>query len=144
MAALTSRKPSVILNHLQRNSFTISVDNISNEVGSVKNVCLCLSFLLFLSTPVCQRSSAWLIALAVSTVLPCHVHPTDSARSLHRPGVAHQTSLRSLLTMMSSSNSPPRGGGSPIQGFDHCYAGSCYRAGIPAWAPPYFCRNCPR
>src|SRR5579864_1017887 len=34
-----------------------------------------------------------------------------------------------------------RGGGSPIQGFDHCYAGSCYRAGIPAWAPPCFCRN---
>src|SRR5271157_6283869 len=32
-----------------------------------------------------------------------------SAHSLHRLGVAHQTSLRSLLTMMSSSNSPQLG-----------------------------------
>src|SRR5271169_6720681 len=40
---------------------------------------------------------------------PFHVHPTDSAHSLHPLGVAHQTSLRSLLTMMSSSNSPPLG-----------------------------------
>ena len=29
-----------------------------------------------------------------------------------------------------------------MQGFDHCLAASCYRAGIPAWAPPCFCRNC--
>ena len=38
----------------------------------------------------------------------------------------------------------PRGGGSPIQGFDHCYAGSCSQAGTPAWALPFFCRSCPR
>ena len=52
----------------------------------------------------CLRSSAWSIAL-----FPFHVHPTGSAHSLHRFGVAHQTSLRSLLTVMSSSNSPHLG-----------------------------------
>jgi hypothetical protein len=39
---------------------------------------------------------------------PFHVHPTGSAHSLHHFGVAHQTSLRSSRTMMSSSNSPHR------------------------------------
>jgi hypothetical protein len=41
-----------------------------------------------------------------SCFFPFHVHTTGSAHSLHRFGVPHQTSLRSLLTMMSSSNSP--------------------------------------
>src|ERR1700693_4984480 len=51
------------------------------------------------------RSCAGLIARDLR-FFPLHVHPTCSAHSLHRLGVAHQTSLRSLLTMMSSSNSP--------------------------------------
>jgi hypothetical protein len=82
-------------------------ENISNEVGSVKNVCL--GFLLLLRTPVGLRSCAWLmIALASFYFFPFHVHLTGSAHSLHHFGVA-QTSIRSLQTMMSSSNSPQLG-----------------------------------
>jgi len=62
------------------------------------------SFRFFLSTPICLRNSACLIAVDFY-FFPFHVHPTGSTHSLHRLGVAHQTSLRSLLTMMSSSNS---------------------------------------
>jgi hypothetical protein len=43
----------------------INVENISNEVGLVKNVSSW--FLLVLCTPACLRSCAWLIALSVST-----------------------------------------------------------------------------
>src|SRR6202008_4610177 len=50
-----------------------------------------------------------MIALASFYFFPFPVHPTGSAHSLHRFGVAHQTSLRSLQTMMSSSNSPHLG-----------------------------------
>src|ERR1700747_281430 len=69
-----------------------------------------LSFLLLLRTPLGLRSCAWLmIALASFYFFPFHVHPTGSAHSVHHFGVAHQTSLRSLQTMMSSSNSPSSG-----------------------------------
>jgi len=37
-----------------RTAFQIGVENISNEVGSVKNVSS--QFFVFLSTPVCLRS----------------------------------------------------------------------------------------
>ena len=50
-----------------------------------------------------------MIALASFYFFPFHVHPTGSAHSVHHFGVAHQTSLRSLQTMMSSSNSPSSG-----------------------------------
>jgi len=82
---------------------SIGVDNISDEVGSVKSASS--QFLLLLSTPVCLRSNAGRFSVSFHF----HPHPVSSAHSLHRPGVAHQTSLRSLLTMMSSSNSPHLG-----------------------------------
>src|ERR1700722_18465898 len=81
-------------------SSRISVANISNEVGSVKNVLS--QFFVFLSTPVYLRSCGF-GDCSLAFLL------TGSAHSLHRFGVVHQTSLRSLLTMMSSSNSPHLG-----------------------------------
>src|SRR4029077_3123735 len=104
--------------------FPIDVDNRAShhqchfEIASDKNFSTSLtksapsrtfrlSFLLLLRTPLGLRSCAWLmIALASFYFFPFHVHPTGSAHSVHHFGVAHQTSLRSLQTMMSSSNSP--------------------------------------
>src|ERR1700751_5058072 len=49
------------------------------------------------------------MALSSFCFFPFHVHPAGSAHSLHLFGFFPQTSLRSLLTMMSSSNSPHLG-----------------------------------
>jgi len=92
---------------IQRRSSTAGAYQQTSLTKSAPSRTFCLSF-IFLSTPVCLRSSAGLIALDCF-FFPFHVHPTGSAHSFHRPGVAHQTSLRSLLTMMSSSNSPHLG-----------------------------------
>src|ERR1700751_5038806 len=104
----------------------------------------CLSFLLLLRTPLGLRSCAWLmIALASFYFFPLHVHPTGSAHSVHHFGLP--TRHLFLADHDEFFELPaPREGGSPIQGSDHCCAGSCSRAGTPAWAPPCFCRNCPR
>src|SRR6201987_3835805 len=49
------------------------------------------------------------MALSSFCFFPFHVHPAGSAHSLHLFGFFPQTSLRSLLTMMNSSNSPHLG-----------------------------------
>jgi hypothetical protein len=67
------------------------------------------------------RSGAWLIAFAISTSFH-FTSPAQLGHSLHRLGVAHQTSLRSLQTMMSSFETSSREGGSPIQGSGQCRA----------------------
>ena len=84
------------------------VSAISNEVGR------CKSFFLGCwpprNTPVAYRlknidHSRFLCSPV--TLSPCR---------FHRCGAAHQASLRSLRTMMTSANSPPvKGGGWPIQ-----------------------------
>ena len=129
-------------NTLDVADFVRDVANISNEVGSVKNVSS--YFLLFLSIPVCPRSSAWLVALTISFLSvsrsPDRLGPFASSSRCCPPDISSVLADHDEFFELPA----PRGGGSPIQGFDHCCAGSCSQAGIPAWAPPCFCRNCPR
>jgi len=107
------------------------VENISNEVGSVKNV-----FVLF-------------FCFSEHTRLSAQQRLVDCTRGFYRLSVSRSPDR--LGPFASSSRCCPpdissvladhdeffelpalRGGGSPIQGFDHCLAGSCSQAGIPA------------
>src|SRR5580700_2375918 len=104
--------------------FWITVDNISNEVGSVKNVSS--QFFVFLSTPVYLRSlRVWLIALSPFCFFPFSRSPdwlgpfTSSFRCCP-PDISSVLADHDEFFELPA----PRGGGSPIQGFDHCYAGS--------------------
>src|ERR1700746_3389177 len=104
----------------------------------------CLSFWLSCAHPLGLRSSAWLIALATPASFrftsPDRLGPFPSSSRCCPPDISSVLADHDEFFELPA----PRGGGSPIQGFDHCYAGSCSQAGIPAWAPPCFCRSCPR
>ena len=99
---------------------------MSNEVGRVKSDCA--KFLLLHYTPVHRRGRILCSEhlARVSALFSCSNRIARSA-ALHRFGVAHQTCLRSLTTMMTFSNSLPmwREAGSLIRRtvrYDHCPA----------------------
>ena len=112
--------------------------NISNEVGRVKR-----DFEL-LSRPCLHTPSVGAVAPG-SWSCPLPVQPTRSSRLTHQLGVAHQTSLRSLRDHDDAFElRASRGGRQPIQPPGHCTTGPLLKPGIPARAPPLFCRSCPR
>src|SRR5579862_8381323 len=120
---------------MRYHEFQITVANISNEVGSVKNVLS--QFFVFLSTPLYLRSCGF-GDCSLAFLLPSVSRSPDRLSPFTSSSRCCPPDISSVLADHDEFFELPHLGeaGRLFRDSITAITGSCSQAGIPAWAPP--------